>query len=184
VRVEDFLGRPGWSYKMGGGYGLQLFLKRLTDVLGALILLLISLAPGLIFTLGRRLRGLRAYRRLNFLGRGGRVGYLPLALDPGARAGRSDLLNPGQYLAVLLGRLSLVGPRPRPVGSGQAAPAMRPGLSGPWRTEGGEGESSLSRDRLYMHNWSLGEDLRLWATSLPAQLRGRYPDSFLRSIQS
>ncbi len=184
VRTQDFLGLPGWSYRMGGGYGLLLAAKRLTDILGATIFFILSLVPGLFFLMSRRLRGRAAYARLKFLGRGGREAYLPLALD--RRGGAlSDLINPGQYLSVIHGQFSLVGPRPQPPGMGIDAPALRPGLTGYWRlAEAREDESLLSRDRFYMHNWSPGEDLRIWSSTLPAQIRGHYPASFLRSVPS
>jgi len=62
-------------------------------------------------------------------------------------------------------------------------PSMRPGLTGYWRLAcNREEESLLSRDRFYMHNWSPGEDLRIWSSTLPSQIRGQYPASFLRSV--
>jgi GT2 family glycosyltransferase len=182
VRVQDFLDQPGWSYRMGGGYSLLLAAKRLTDILVSLLFLLISALPGLVFALTRRLQGRKAYAQLNFLGRRGKPAYLPLARAEG-RGAVSDLLNPGQYLAVLRGHFSLVGPQPISADSGGDAPTLRPGLTGYWRLAGErEEESLLSRDRFYMHNWSPGEDLRIWSSTLPSQLRGRYPASFLRSV--
>ena len=185
VRTEEFLGNSGWSYRMGGGFGLQIFTKRVTDLLGATALLLISLLPGLLFALGRKLRGRPVYHRLEFVGPGGRQASLPVVLNVDKKRGVSDLLNPSQYLAVIRGHLSLVGPRPRPIESEGEAPAIRPGLTGYWRYAAEQEDDSLvSRDHLYMHNWSPGEDLSIWTSSLSSQIRGHYPASFLRSVQT
>jgi len=183
VHVEEFLGFSGWSYRMGSTYGLQRAAKRATDIACGLIFLLLSLIPALIFGLFRRIRGHAAWSREIFLGCGGREGYLPLALERGGSL--SDLLSPGIYLAVLRGHLSLVGPRPEAPGEGAEPPLMRPGVTGHWRQSGPKDENSLpARDRLYGHTWSPGSDLRIWISTLPAQLRGRIPVFIRRRKES
>jgi len=177
ARVEDFLDRPGWSFRMGGGYGLQRAFKRASDLLAGAMLLLISLPFGTVHLLLSRASGRRPWARKAYIGRDGREHQLPLARS-GERV-LSDLLNPGQYWQVILGRLSLVGPEPKAAWDGDR-PSMRPGLTGHWRLD--DGDEHARRDRLYEHTWNPGGDLRIWSSSLPRQLRGEYPEIFTRSL--
>jgi exopolysaccharide biosynthesis polyprenyl glycosylphosphotransferase len=89
-----------------------------------------------------------------------------------------------QLLNVLLGHMSLVGPRPmsvRDVSRFSEATLMRrfsvlPGMTGLWQVSG---RSSLTfsdwiaLDLKYIDNWSLLEDLRILLITVPVVLRGR-----------
>ena len=89
-----------------------------------------------------------------------------------------------QLINVLLGHMSLVGPRPmsvRDVNKFSEATLMRrfsvlPGMTGLWQVSG---RSSLAftdwiaLDLKYIDNWSLVEDLRILLATLPVVLRGR-----------
>jgi exopolysaccharide biosynthesis polyprenyl glycosylphosphotransferase len=89
-----------------------------------------------------------------------------------------------QLFNVLLGHMSLVGPRPLPVrdvSRFSEATLMRrfsvlPGMTGLWQVSG---RSSLTfsdwiaLDLRYIDNWSLFEDLRILLVTIPVVLRGR-----------
>ena len=89
-----------------------------------------------------------------------------------------------QIFNVLLGHMSLVGPRPmsvRDVSRFSEATLMRrfsvlPGMTGLWQVSG---RSSLTftdwiaLDLKYIDNWSLLEDLRILLITVPVVIRGR-----------
>ena len=85
-----------------------------------------------------------------------------------------------QFLNVVKGQMSLVGPRPivsaeaRFYGSHIGAYySLRPGITGPWQV-GGRSNASYDRrvqlDVDYAHNWSLGRDIAILIKTVPAVL--------------
>ena len=116
-------------------------------------------------------------RKRQVLGRGGNVVSMRLlAYGPpgslrsrlaGGRAGKLPALP-----AVLLGRLSLVGPRPLPATVPiEAVPwrrrllLMAPGLTGPWDRDGSPSDSLLD-DLTYIRTYTPWSDIRLLVASL------------------
>ena len=93
-----------------------------------------------------------------------------------------------QFFDVLLGRMSLVGPRPplptrgRPLRVARAPPALvvKPGITGLWQVSGRSDlswDESVRLDLLYVENWSLGARHRDHARgSATAVLRRRGAD--------
>jgi len=89
-----------------------------------------------------------------------------------------------QFWNVLRGDMSLVGPRP-PLPHEVAAYqtwqmrrlSMKPGLTGLWQVSGrnevDDFEEWMELDLSYIDNWSLREDLRILARTIPAVLSGR-----------
>jgi exopolysaccharide biosynthesis polyprenyl glycosylphosphotransferase len=88
-----------------------------------------------------------------------------------------------QLINVLIGDMSLVGPRPLPLDEdelvedwGRHRLTLKPGMTGLWQVSGRSsipfGEM-LNLDYLYVSGWSLWGDLRLIARTIPAVLRGR-----------
>jgi lipopolysaccharide/colanic/teichoic acid biosynthesis glycosyltransferase len=86
-----------------------------------------------------------------------------------------------QLLNVLLGHMSLVGPRPLPVedsvfrGEARRRLLVRPGITGLWQVSGRSDlswEEALSLDLAYVDTWSMGLDLRILARTPAAVLRG------------
>src|SRR5262245_50539319 len=86
---------------------------------------------------------------------------------------RSSLDELPQFINVLTGEMSLVGPRPLqlrdsdrlsardPQGSARRL-RVKPGLTGPWQVAGRsalDSESMVRLDREYVENWSLSRDL-------------------------
>ena len=88
-----------------------------------------------------------------------------------------------QLINVLIGDMSLVGPRPLPLDEdelvhdwGRHRLTLKPGMTGLWQVSGRSsipfGEM-LNLDYLYVSGWSLWGDLRLIARTIPAVFRGR-----------
>jgi len=118
----------------------------------------------------------------------GGSGLFKLRDDPrvtrvGRKLRRYSIDELPQLWNVLRGDMSLVGPRPLPldeapnVGDRYAERAMmRPGITGPWQTQGRSEipfEDMLKLDYAYVVGWSMREDLRLLVRTLGAVLRGR-----------
>ncbi|MFT7473356.1 MAG: exopolysaccharide biosynthesis polyprenyl glycosylphosphotransferase [Verrucomicrobiales bacterium] len=86
-----------------------------------------------------------------------------------------------QLVNVLLGDMSLVGPRPFIESEIVAAPesfrereAVTPGMTGHWQVSGRSDTDFLELDELdrwYVDNWSLGSDLGILVKTVPAVLR-------------
>jgi lipopolysaccharide/colanic/teichoic acid biosynthesis glycosyltransferase len=84
-------------------------------------------------------------------------------------------------LAVLAGRLSLVGPRPTIPSASESAPpalwltAVKPGLTGAWRLSGPQASlaDQAKQDLTYVRNYTLWEDLRILSESLRRLSGGR-----------
>lgn len=86
-----------------------------------------------------------------------------------------------QLVNVLRGQMSLVGPRPLPVGDSAFTEEarrrllVRPGLTGLWQIGGRSDlgwEEALRLDLEYVRAWSIRMDLRILVRTLPAVARG------------
>ncbi|AWB50718.1 sugar transferase (plasmid) [Gemmobacter aquarius] len=86
-----------------------------------------------------------------------------------------------QFWNVLVGDMSLVGPRPMMVDQkmiypGSAYYALRPGVTGPWQISARNRSSFRERaryDERYLEECSLGHDLRTVLNTVPVVLAGR-----------
>ncbi len=89
-----------------------------------------------------------------------------------------------QFLSVLKGDMSLVGPRPFPSEEVEAYRGrqyrrlgMKPGLTGLWQTHGRcelkDFAQMLALDEEYIQNWSLGLDFSILLRTIPAVIFGR-----------
>ena len=86
-----------------------------------------------------------------------------------------------QFWNVLVGDMSLVGPRPLPLDEAvrigekyKAAEPCPPGITGPWQVMGRSDipmEDMLKLDFTYVTGWSLGEDFRILLRTLPGRFR-------------
>ena len=119
---------------------------------------------------------------------GGRNGLFKLRDDPritpvGRRLRRSSLDELPQLWNVLRGDMSLVGPRPLPLDEAplvidhfRARLRMRPGITGPWQTQGRSDipfEDMVKLDYTYVVGWSMREDLSILLRTASAVARGR-----------
>jgi exopolysaccharide biosynthesis polyprenyl glycosylphosphotransferase len=106
----------------------------------------------------------------------------PRVTGPGRLLRRWSLDELPQLVNVLVGHMSLVGPRPLPVyessqlkGAKRRRLAMRPGVTGLWQVSGRTAvdfEEWMRLDLTYVDGWSLWLDLKILARTLPAVLRG------------
>jgi exopolysaccharide biosynthesis polyprenyl glycosylphosphotransferase len=119
--------------------------------------------------------------------RGGQ-GLFKLESDPrvtglGRFLRRSSIDELPQLINVLGGTMSLVGPRPLPLDEdvnvtdwGRRRLALKPGITGLWQVLGRSdipfGEM-ITLDYLYVTSWSLFNDCKLVARTIPALFRGR-----------
>lgn len=88
-----------------------------------------------------------------------------------------------QLYNVLIGRMSLVGPRPlqieeqqRIIGPQRRRLSMKPGITGLWQVSGRSDlsfEEWMQLDLAYVDDWSLRLDLQLLLRTIPAVLLGR-----------
>lgn len=113
--------------------------------------------------------------------------WLQLERDPRVtRVGRilraTSIDELPQLLNVLLGHMSLVGPRPlslrddaRIDGWGRGRLDLTPGLTGLWQVLGRKSvpfEDMVKLDYLYVNNWSLWGDIKLLLQTFPAVISG------------
>jgi lipopolysaccharide/colanic/teichoic acid biosynthesis glycosyltransferase len=107
----------------------------------------------------------------------------PRVTKIGARLRRWSLDELPQLINVLLGQMSLVGPRPAlPEEAARYGDyvrrrlAVRPGLTGLWQIHGRSDlpwEEAVRLDLRYVENWSLAFDLLILWKTWPAVARGR-----------
>ena len=108
----------------------------------------------------------------------------PLVTPVGNVLRRLSLDELPQLVNVLLGDMSLVGPRPLPVEPDEFDPLaqrrhwVRPGITGPWQVSGGhllDYEDMIKLDLAYVDGWSLRRDLWLLVMTVPTVLVRRSP---------
>jgi lipopolysaccharide/colanic/teichoic acid biosynthesis glycosyltransferase len=144
--------------------------KRALDVLLA-VAMLVALLP-VFLLVGVLLAGAgepRWLERKVRLGRGGEpVPLLRFPALPGGLGRALERLGARELpllLCVITGRLSFVGPRPLPpgTGAGHAGPRrlMAPGLIGPAQRRGEDGHGDGELDDAYVADWTLRGDLRM-----------------------
>lgn len=156
--------------------GVDAIFKALLDYGVGIPLFLIALLPMALIALGLRLSGVaRVLARHRTIGQGGRMFTM---FKFNADAGRSWLdrllIRWGadkmpQTLNVILGEMSLVGPRPRVVAAEPAEAhhthylqSVKPGLIGPWMASPGWSSDDESHDELYyVRNWTIELDIQL-----------------------
>jgi exopolysaccharide biosynthesis polyprenyl glycosylphosphotransferase len=97
---------------------------------------------------------------------------------------RFSLDEAPQLINVLIGDMSLVGPRPLVIAEAEALTQgwhakradLRPGLTGPWQVAGRSNipfQEMIGFDYQYVAGWSLARDLEILLATLPAVLSGR-----------
>jgi exopolysaccharide biosynthesis polyprenyl glycosylphosphotransferase len=184
--------------------GAALLLLLLLPLLLALVLLVRMSSPGPAFFLQQRggLRG-RPFRMFKFrtMRQGSEAARATLLAanemdgpvfklknDPrlvptGRFLRRSSLDELPQLLNVLLGDMSLVGPRPLPVpetqelaGAHRRRLSMKPGITGLWQVSGRSDlgfQDWMRLDLQYVDTWSVSLDLAILLRTIPAVLTAR-----------
>jgi exopolysaccharide biosynthesis polyprenyl glycosylphosphotransferase len=209
--IDQIGGMPLLSIDVPAFSAPSRFSKRMLDIIGSSVLLL-ALAPVLVVIaiavkLDSRGPVLFVQRRS---GRGGRffklykfrsmhaAATVEVRADGAIVKGRHDdritrvgrvirrlsLDEAPQLLNVLLGDMSLVGPRPLVIAeaktltqSWQARRAdLRPGLTGPWQISGRSNipfQEMIRFDYQYVAGWSLARDIEILLATVPVVLSGR-----------
>jgi len=190
--------------------------KRSIDILGAGLILLLTLPLLLLIALGIKLdshgpvlfaqrrigKGGRPFRIFKFrtmidgaerlrdqlIARSSDPNWMKLDHDPritrlGAYLRKTSLDELPQLWNVLIGEMSLVGPRPLPEaedrliqGWGRGRLDLTPGITGYWQVLGRTNiafTEMVKLDYIYVTNWSLWTDVRLMLRTLPAVLSAR-----------
>ncbi len=216
-RVEDLDGTPVFSLVSGPDRALALAAKRLLDVLGAVVGLVVLSPVFAAIAVAIKSGGvgpvLFRQERVGLHGRPFRVvKFRTMAVDAEARrselAAGNQLSGPvfkmerdprvtraGRFLRrtsldelpqlwnVLLGQMSLVGPRP-PLPDEVAAYdlwhrrrlSMKPGMTGLWQVRARrdpEFDHWVEADLEYIDRWSLWLDVQILFRTIPAALEGR-----------
>jgi lipopolysaccharide/colanic/teichoic acid biosynthesis glycosyltransferase len=156
--------------------GVDAILKALLDYGVGIPLLLLTLLPMALIALGLKLTGVtQVLARHRTIGQGGRM-FTMFKFNTDARRSWVDRLlirwgadKMPQTLNVVLGEMSLVGPRPRVIAAEPAEAhhthylqSVKPGLIGPWMASPGWSSSDESNDELYyVRNWTIELDIQL-----------------------
>jgi len=164
--------------------------KAVVDRVGAAVLLLLSaLVLVLVAVVVRMESPGRVLSRSPRLGQWGRrfdlLGFRTTAPDGAlTRTGRflrrSGVDHLPELVNVLVGDMSLVGPRPEPLLDGLSGDAgtdtwspVRPGMTGLWYLRGDQADQDGPVGlEYYRRNWSLALDLRILIRTFGASLRG------------
>lgn len=172
--------------------------KRVLDVVGAAMgLVLLSPVLAVVALLIRLVQGPPVFFRQRRCGRNARPFQIVKfrTMEPGSAPDGERLTTLGRILRrtsldelpelwnVLLGEMSLVGPRPLPTRYAERySPRqarrheVRPGITG-WAQVNGRNllswDDRLERDVWYVEHWSFGLDLRILLRTVGETLRGR-----------
>ena len=184
ARVERLADVPVLAFGRDTLYPVQRLAKRGMDIAVALLLLLLGSPFAVLYWLAAKVRGVSLIRTETRLGRDACPFELPV-VQSGLRLPPSDLVNLPLWLAVLAGRMSLVGPWPLPPAWNPSLLdwqrlrfEARPGVTGFWRALDDmefDRERVLRLDLYYVQNGSLGLDFRLLLRTAIAMLRGHTP---------
>ncbi|MDD5688312.1 MAG: sugar transferase [Elusimicrobia bacterium] len=115
--------------------------------------------------------------------RGEKAKHDPRITKVGKFLRRFSLDEIPQFINVLRGEMSIVGPRPQTTvesvrfdNIGQRRFKVLPGITGLWQTKGRKNlsyEEMLRLDVYYLENWSIALDIRIMLSTIPAILTGR-----------
>jgi lipopolysaccharide/colanic/teichoic acid biosynthesis glycosyltransferase len=182
VRVESLAGIPVFSLQRKTLVQLERALKRSGDIAAGLVWLPIaslgSLACRIYGTMGGKTRFWSETRTGR---RGAPLSWPRAAAASGRELG--DVVKPRLCLALIGGRLSLVGPPPlypaQAAGLSVDLAAERPGITGAWRLDrAGRLERSLEDEAFRIGSWSIWGDLIVVVESLGIFCSGFYPAWF------
>ncbi len=190
ARVEEFLDVPIVAFEREALLGAQAGVKRLIDILAALLLLILTapfvLAAALVCLVARGRPLFERHRRVGLGGEPIAILGLRRQETPGALrrfVTRHGLDRVPELWDVIAGRMSLVGPAPLTETEAAACSPRervrfdaRPGVTGLARVAGSARavqDTGGALDAYYVQNWSLGGDVRIAMRWLLLCLAGR-----------
>ncbi len=182
VRVEDFAGLAVFSLERRILFGFERGIKRLFDCAAGAIALPFVECAFLAFRFYGRMSGTVTFFSEERSGRKGRAFAWPRALRASGREA-GDFVKPALCLALIGGRLSLVGPPPL-YGEQEnefagALARVRPGITGRWRlSRRGSRRLALEEETLGLESWSLERDIMIFMESIGMLCSGTYPRWF------
>jgi lipopolysaccharide/colanic/teichoic acid biosynthesis glycosyltransferase len=190
LRVHQFGLMPLLTIDKARITGLDAILKGVLDYGLAIALLAIALPALAVSALLLRATGVRAFRRVDVLGRGGHD-FQMITLntsEPGnviqRAAVRVGLDEVTQLVNVLRGQMSIVGPRPVPVVRRARYErwvpnlvSVKPGITGAWAVRGSHAslDDEMRTTLFYIRNYAIWLDLEFIVRSVIRVLMGRLP---------
>ncbi len=187
VKVHQFGSMPLLTVERVRITGLDAVLKRITDYGAAVILLPVALPLVALLSMPLLLTGIRPLRRVQIVGREGGIfsALLLNTLEP--RNNLQELISLWgldrlpQLVNVLLGQMSIVGPRPVPVDRKRLyeqwlpnLATVKPGITGPWaiRRAWNSIEDEMQSTLFYIRNYTIWIDLEILVRSMVRLLAG------------
>lgn len=190
VKVHQFGFVPLLTIERVRITGLDAVLKRITDYGAAIILLQLALPIVAVLSVALFSTGIRPLRRVRTIGREGETFNAFLLNTVGPRNMVQEVIahwkldKLPQLVNVLLGQMSIVGPRPIPVDQKgdyeQWLPnlaTVKPGVTGPWamRSAWHSIEDEMQSALFYIRNYTIWLDLEILARSVARRLAGPGP---------
>jgi GT2 family glycosyltransferase len=182
VRVEDLAGLAVFTLERRILFGFERGIKRLSDCAAGAIALPFVECAFLAYRLYGRMAGTVAFFGEERSGRRGRALAWPRVLRASGREA-GDFVKPALCLALIGGKLSLVGPPSLYEGQADefadAFARVRPGLTGRWRlSRRGSRREALEEEALGIESWSLERDIMIFMESIGTLCSGAYPKWF------
>jgi lipopolysaccharide/colanic/teichoic acid biosynthesis glycosyltransferase len=181
VRVHQFGSVPLLTIERVRITGLDALVKAVLGYGTALVLLPVALLIMAVLAPALALAGVRPFTRVRVLGRGGKQ-FTTVLLNADAAGCRAQrlihhlgLARVPQVLNVLLGQMSIVGPRPVPVDRraeyARWLPnllAVKPGMTAPWATQGPPAslDEEMRMNLFYIRNYTVWMDFEIAVRSL------------------
>jgi hypothetical protein len=183
ARVEEVAGLHSFTIERGFLLLAWCGLKRIADVIAALVCLPFVAILSLLCAIYGAISGAVTFSRERRIGSGGRVIGWPRAVTASGTES-PDICKIMLWLYLLAGRLSLVGPPPPRIewsaGIGERGGyRFRPGITGEWRLAHADTWQQATEDEiLAMQNCSLTREVIILVRSLALLLKGTYPAWF------
>jgi len=181
ARVGDLQGRPVILYPRDARYLASRIAKRTLDLMIGGAFAVVSAPFYVLYSLYSYSKARKPFVVGERLGARAESIAVPVA-GSGRSDGPSDFVNLPLFWLVVIGKMSIVGPYPlraedaRYVGGiARFRYDMRPGVTGRWRTGSGTvaRDVLLVQDAVYVQNWSLLNDAKIFVATLWHIVLGR-----------
>jgi lipopolysaccharide/colanic/teichoic acid biosynthesis glycosyltransferase len=183
VRVDKLAGYYMFSMERGIVQLLWGVIKRVMDIAISILVLPFSAVFSLFYYLFGVLAGHARFYKERCSGARGRMITIPRIRGASGRE-VGDLFKVSLFVQVLMGRMSLIGPPPRPAegqfaATSDGAMVYRPGVTGIWRiSPGSTYMESYEEELALLQNRSFARDLLILVRSVRFAFKGSYPRWF------